>query len=416
MILKSSRLNLSQIHESSIKPLDPFLIKEEKSIDENLLSSIHYVPEKFNKNWKLINFHSILPLINAPIGGLRFISDNSFSTLSSEVGGYYNWNEDRLSFIGSARYSAFYPEIIISGGHLNRSSNFFNLQINNENDLITTSYNEDWTEDFISGGVSIPFNFSNGMFSNFARISYRYTHTKINAEQNWRNQSITDTLMLNQDGVNQITPYTRDFLYDSKVTSSDLSLSVSMFRRRTAQQLRPSLGMQSSIRWRKTTSNPIIQGEDFSYSFRSYFPGIFKNHSLSLGFNGKNSKVLDNFKFSNLYNYPRGYASFNFDKINKFSTEYMFPIAYPDASLGFLAFVKRMKLNLFMDYAKLKNQFPITADSNLSSVGAEILFDFRFLRILEIDAGFRISYVSNPEYTSNRKYTQLEFLLLSISE
>ena len=106
------------------------------------------------------------------------------------------------------------------------------------------------------------------------------------------------------------------------------------------------------------------------------------------------------------------------DESFKLGLNYSLPLWYPDLALGPFAFIKRVKVNFFFDYTNFKLSswqeyagFRIFS-SFLRSTGAELTFDVRAFRLLEVDLGVRYSYLLDAFSGVNPH--QFDFLLLSI--
>ena len=100
----------------------------------------------------------------------------------------------------------------------------------------------------------------------------------------------------------------------------------------------------------------------------------------------------------------------------KFGINYHLPLLYPDIPIGGLAFIKRVKANVFYDRAQLKAEFPFTNTWIQHSTGIEMTFDVRFLRLLEVDFGFRYSRLLGDSFLPRGGKNQFDFLLISITE
>ena len=124
---------------------------------------------------------------------------------------------------------------------------------------------------------------------------------------------------------------------------------------------------------------------------------------------------LDNYRFSNLFIYPRGYGAFSANEAARLGLNYTLPLAYPDLAIGPLAFVKRIKVNGFFDYGRRENDSPFTGSNQFSSTGLELRFDVRLLRLVEADLGLRYSYLLNAAYAPQGQVHQFDFLVISIS-
>jgi len=79
----------------------------------------------------------------------------------------------------------------------------------------------------------------------------------------------------------------------------------------------------------------------------------------------------------------------------------VFPIAYPDWNLGSLLYLKRIRGDVFLDYAyNSTKQFEMNFDDfywknkNILSFGLELTADYHLLRtIFPLNSGIRVGYV-----------------------
>jgi hypothetical protein len=128
--------------------------------------------------------------------------------------------------------------------------------------------------------------------------------------------------------------------------------------------------------------------------------------------------LLSEYRYGDVFVYPRGYDfTLRRDNYLKVGFNYRFPIAYPDYAFGGLAFVKRLKGNVFFDYGRFGiSSFPFEERSEqLSSVGFELGLDTRVLRLVEVDFGVRYSYLLNTNFTGGSPH-QIDFFVISITE
>jgi hypothetical protein len=104
--------------------------------------------------------------------------------------------------------------------------------------------------------------------------------------------------------------------------------------------------------------------------------------------------------------YPRGFQSFQNNKMYSLAADYKFPIFYPDLSLGKLAYFKRLKSSLFYDFAWLsvpaRDQngkiYPNYREFNMKSLGVELTTDFHFLRFFApLEMGVRSIYLPDSD-------------------
>ena len=106
-----------------------------------------------------------------------------------------------------------------------------------------------------------------------------------------------------------------------------------------------------------------------------------------LTFNPNNQKI---YYFSSKIKFPRGYDAVILDKIYKYTADYQLPLWYPDISISPLAYVKRIKLGAFYDYA---DGYLENSTKNYQSAGGSISFKLNFFRIkYDFDIGLQYAY------------------------
>jgi hypothetical protein len=197
------------------------------------------------------------------------------------------------------------------------------------------------------------------------------------------------------------------------------------------QHILPRIGLTYNLNYQKTISTETNKSRYLTMISRVFVPGIGKNHSLNFSHSFQSEPFLAQYKFRDNFFYARGYFASVHDRASKVSANYALPLFYPDLPLGPFLFIKRIKANFFYDQSQfLRKEFnireitPVTPvtfsgrfredNSVLRSVGAEITFDVRFMRSLELNTGFRYSYLldAQPGITNRN---QFDFLLISIS-
>ncbi len=150
-------------------------------------------------------------------------------------------------------------------------------------------------------------------------------------------------------------------------------------------------------------------------------PGLLPSHRISVNAMYQKEDMLDNYRFADVFQYPRGYEfSIRRDKLYKMGFNYSFPIVYPDVAIGPLAFIKRIKGNVYYDVGRVEvNSFPFTQGRrSMDSMGAELGFDLRAFRLVEVDMGIRYSYLRADRdhnfFVGSRH--QFEFFVVSVRE
>jgi len=124
----------------------------------------------------------------------------------------------------------------------------------------------------------------------------------------------------------------------------------------------------------------------------SFFPGILRHHSIKLKASYQKEDVGD-YHFNDLITVPRGYTYYTIPQFFTSSIDYALPLFYPDLSLPGFTYIKRLKADVFADYAHAEWFFK---DPDFLSTGIEITADLHLLRFYApIEMGFRSIYVTN---------------------
>ena len=380
----------------------------------NNLPNETFPVKKFNKLSGLINFHSWLPQLDPPEVGVSILSDNKLGTLSIDAGAYYNLNEDQWSFNSNLRYAELFPVITLGYGRLNRAARFLNYQPVGDSTIRAASYVEEWTEDKITAGVEIPLNFTKGNAIHRLDLITRFDRFHVNPMGNLDNpDKYIDTLIkVTPQDISALQDLFLDPLAETDLNAIDLRVRWRWYRRQALQHMAPHWGFTTDTRFRALLGGGPFTGYNFVTRGDFFFPGFTRNHGFFVNLGYQRMDELDNYRFSNFFIYPRGYGAFSANEAARLGLNYTLPLAYPDLAIGPLAFIKRIKLNAFADYGILE----FDQDQVFRSYGAELRFDVRFLRLLEVDLGVRYSYLQDKAYAPHGQQHQFDFLLISISE
>ena len=330
------------------------LIKQEAG--KNILTN--KIPEKeysvSQKKYKSgLKFHSwgIYPIY--PLLDVSVMANNYLNTFSLVSGYIFNTNEQTHGAYLGFSYSKFFPILSVVSAFNQRS------QIYKKDGV---SENIAWNEINVNSGLSFPFNFSRGIYSRKLNIGVGALYTYID-DKKYRT--------IDETNGGSFTP-----LYTS--------LSFNNIMRYALRDFNPKWGQTVALDYKKIMSYDNYEGYLFSARSSFYFPGVFANNSLKLGAYYEQQLELNpndyqqTYYFSSKVSFPRGYESEILDKFYKLSTDYKFPVWYPDISLGPIVYISRIRAGVFYDYAQgsLANQV-----KDFQSVGASLTFEFNMLRI-----------------------------------
>ena len=157
--------------------------------------------------------------------------------------------------------------------------------------------------------------------------------------------------------------------------------------------MNPKWGQVLDLNARSSPFSGDSLGGMFAAETRLYFPGIIRHHSFNV-YAAYQKRFDDTRYYSTIARYPRGYTGQFSDELSSFAFNYKFPIFYPDFSLTSLAYLKRVKANLFYDYAVGEYEGQNTI---YRSTGIELFVDLHILRFLApFELGYRLIYLPDP--------------------
>ncbi|MFZ9045504.1 MAG: hypothetical protein ACO2ZZ_06530 [Cyclobacteriaceae bacterium] len=372
------------------------------------LEQTAFESKKFNQSKGLVNVHSWTPFFLPPNLNLTLESDNLLSTFSGDFNYSYNTNEKTSTYSMSATYGRFFPALEVNISKGNRSR-YVPVLSQEEENLLLNINNQGWNEEDLNVGITLPLNTTWNNYFSTVRITQAMHRKRVIFDQK-ENTTGTDEIF----------------------HSYSFDLSAYFLKRRALQHLNSRFGISTELAYNATIGTIRNKTQYFLFNSRLFLPGISKNHSLNISQSIKNEDYLANYKFRDNLFYTRGYNLIPHDRFINTAFNYEFPICYPDLPIGPIFFIKRINANLFYDLGQattngakltefaqdgnitinLQNGFTKTSSVELSSVGTEITIDFRFLRVLDLNSGIRISYPINQKLARNQ--FALEFLLFSV--
>ena len=197
------------------------------------------------------------------------------------------------------------------------------------------------------------------------------------------------------DNVYFYLPATNSFQYGLK--EMGYSLQAYRYQKTSMRDFAPRIGVLVQGMFQHAPWNTGQLGHIYYMYGRVYLPGVAPHHSLQVS-GAWQAQKTERFLFGSALRFPRGYLTGRTEKLSIATIDYGFPICYPDWNLNFLAYLKRLRTNLFCDiaqnqYRKVENNRLIWHQENLRSVGIDLLADVNFLRInFPVNIGIRTTY------------------------
>jgi len=336
------------------------------SIFDKQIPNKEYEVTKYKKYKDAIKIHSwgVFPL-GATTLDFGVLSNNYLSTLDIIAGYLYNVDEKTNGgYLGFA-YSKYFPVLSAISSYNQRSD-----------------ISGNWNELKLNSRIYLPFNFSKGIYNTSMLVGVGAEYTYIENRNRYYYTQLDN---------GNFTPLYGNF-------------SFSRLRHKAWRDFNPKFGQSANITYKKIMDYDDFDGYQFSANAMLYLPGLLPNNSikLSAGYEEQFTyrQGTNIYYFASMLKFPRGFVPTTLDKIYKYSADYQLPLWYPDFSVGPLAYLKRIKLGAFYDYA---DGYLAGSHENYQSVGGSISFKLNFFRIkYDFDIGVQYAYSfdgTDPEFT-----------------
>lgn len=376
--------NVDRIQNYKFEMAEVLTEQESDSMPIDIESQTEFTIKPFRKSLNLFNFHSWFPfyvdydqmlsgnaisdpsIISENIHpGLTLLSQNKLSSVET-IFSYAYKNENHF-LSSSLVLKGQYPVVKLSANYGN-------------NQLIHKTNDATWSPESKPGysyelEVYVPFNFSSGKYNRGLRPSVSVEYF--------------DDLYYN---------YQNDY-YIKGLETSQIGLLFYSFRMKAEKDIIPKLGVVIDFSLFDTPFETELFGFLYKADALLYLPGG-KNKGIKIDFGYQYQDVVQ-YYLTSQFRFPRGVQKSATDQLLKLYSDYVFPIAYPDWNLGSLFYLKRIRGDVFLDYAyNSTKQFEINFDDfnwenkNILSYGLELTADYHLLRmIFPLNSGIRVGYV-----------------------
>lgn len=350
---------LDMVEDHSLKLYEPLSRQMDYVFNADSLSVNDYPSKPYRKGLNLFDFHSWAP-ISMDISNLNFnpgvtlFSQNLLGTSFTTLGYTYNLYEETGKYSLNYRYEGLYPAINLQADYGLRKAIY--------HDTLNYKYHE-----FnIAGGLSVPLNW-------YARSWYMGLQPYVGYSYKLLQMEPGTELKFKQDRYNSLV-YRLVFYTQLRQSTRDLL---------------PKWGQTLEINFQNTPFDGDSANSIFASELTLYFPGLFRHHGFRV-YGGYQDRVVNHYYYSGIINLPRGYSGIYADRIFSGSVSYAFPVFYPDWSIGPIVYFKRLKGNIFYDYAMTLNEVPI---QTYQSIGLDLTVDFHLFRhFAPLEAGLRSIY------------------------
>lgn len=294
--------------------------------------------------------------------GIFWLSNDILNTTQAKIGYEYDSDLQKSIYSASLTYQRYLPRIALN--YVNRG------QIGQATRNDDSKVDFDWREHFVSAEIQLPFT--------VYRRQYTYSYG-FNA-----GTSLLRRYNVSISGLQNFA------------TSIAFPLSYQAYLNRnhnmSAMDLSPRWGQNISMTYRHIPFDANQTGAAWSIRTNFYFPGIMRNHGLQVRYALQET--------SGRYNHhqdipvPRGFSFYPTEKLhNTLLVDYRFPLAYPDWSIGQLAYIKRIRADLTADYQNLS-----TAGTAPKTAGGALSIDFNLFKypLPLFTVSGRVTHIDDP--------------------
>lgn len=367
-----------------------------------------YQSKPYSK-WHLLNFHSWAPANISPSDrsvsrGVSVMSQNLLNTLTLTIGYNGDRNYQSEKYNATLRWTGWYPVLsleLMAGDTRVEKEEL--RQYGDDVFLIEADATQRHLQ--LKPGISLPLDVSRGMYSSKIIPSVKYTFY----QRTGYDYSQTPGVIVNDYFYTDDTKCLNepDYLFKG----IELDLFAYNLRNGSSRDVATRWGQVVQINHRANMGSTIDRGAQTALLTRLYLPGLGRHHAIKIEnnlqrkFDGQNKGTVNNYLIPYLYSsivtMPRGFALSDAQKIYSFKGDYLFPICYPDFSLGGIAFVKRLKGSVFYDYAMSEREL-LDSETGIArqttrqdlSMGYELRTDMHLFRfIYPIEMGYRQAYL-----------------------
>lgn len=201
----------------------------------------------------------------------------------------------------------------------------------------------------------------------------------------------------------------KDIFNNRSLKYSTFFLQAFHASQQAVQQINPRWAQSMSLSFRQ--AHTFVESWKFVANSRWYFPGLHRNHSVVIDVNYQRRDTMRDL-FSNTFNYARGYLALSTRQMQHVGVNYHVPLAYPEVGLGNIAFVQRVRANLFFDYTRARARVQgILRDIDNRSAGAEIYLDGKIWNALPASIGVRYSYLLDTDLRAPNTVNRWEVII-----
>ncbi len=364
-------------------PLSPIIPINRRSAMKILEDSGSYFSQQersYAQAHRPFNIHSWRIGFEQPEWSFDLYGENVLNTI--RTGAYYRYNvNEGFHKVGADAIVAILYPWIRSGFSVTRDRYF------ESSDPASGSVRSmNWDEWTLYSGLTIPLNLTSGRYFKYLNLSAGYQHQGISYRETTANKP-----------------------NDRRINYLNASINWTMQTPMARQQIFPKWAHSVYLSQRAGIGD--LAANRFLGIASWYLPGATTRQSLVINGAWQRRDTLRQYIFSNGFPLSRGYPGVDYPHMWKAGVNYHFTLAYPDIGFLQVAYLLRVRTNLFYDHSWVKSlrQQRIWA---LRSVGAELHLDTKWWNQLPVSFGFRYSRLIDTEiYTQKPSLNRWELVM-----
>jgi hypothetical protein len=352
-------------------PVTPLASVNSKT--ETATTKTTYTATRYRKGLHLFNFHSARPAAADNEYSFSLLSDNILNTFSSDLTYTYNVDERSHTVGYSGTYGAWFP-LLTAGVATTFNRNYL---INNVPVAFNTAK--------LFTGFNVPLQFVTGKSSGAIQFGGTFT-----AEQFYSGPG-------------------KNIFNNSSFNYATMFVGITNVIQIANQHIFPRWGQRVVVSYRDALNQ--IDNKKLVVNSTFYFPGFFNTHNILINASYQKRDTLTDL-FSRTFNFSRGYEALNTRRMYRLGVNYHFPLFYPDAGIGNIAYVQRVRANTFYDYTNIRARLNnVLTNFTARSAGAEIFFDGKIWNAFPVSIGMRFTHLLDTDLIYPTRTNLFEVIL-----
>jgi len=334
----------------------------------------HFTTQRYPALTSPIHIHSWRPFYEQPEWSFTMYGENVLNTVQTSIEYVYNENENSHRIGAGMVYGGLYPWLVGS------------ISYTMDRRFSDSSRTIRWNEGNWNAGLRLPLNFSGGRYFRNVELSSRFNGVSFDYATK-----------------NNVSPNDRSIYYIQN------QLSASIQSQQAIQHIFPRFAYAMRLQQRFAVG--ATEARQILFSQQLYLPGVFRNHSLVAGFTWQSRDTLRQYIYGNGFPMARGYQTFDFPRMWRYSLNYHMPLVYPDFGVGNIVYFLRLRSNVFYDAMNLKS-LRTGRVTELRSTGVELYFDTKWWNQQKVSFGVRYSRLLDTRlFSTFRNPNRFEFIM-----